>query len=96
MIRAINSFLFLVIIQLSEVRMFFKLGNRGLFWCLIVSMIVIAIFLPWVQSKYEGFAAVASLPFNLPFVGSSLNWLYWYILVSLTIGWIVNKLFGAT
>ena len=64
------------------------------FKALIVSMIVISLFLPWVGEKYKGLT-VALLPFNLPFVGASMEWLYWYILVSITLGWIANKLLGA-
>ena len=65
------------------------------FRSLIVSMVVVSLFLPWVGAKYQGLA-VAALPFNLPFVGSSLEWLYWYILVSLAAGIILNKLLGVT
>lgn len=65
------------------------------FRSLIVSMIVVSMFLPWVGAKYQGLT-VASLPFTLPFVGSSLEWLYWYILVSITAGFILNKLLGVT
>jgi len=60
---------------------------------LIVSLILIAIFLPWVKQTYGGMA-VANLPFNVPLVGSNLNWIFWYILVSFTIGWVVRKVFG--
>jgi uncharacterized membrane protein (DUF106 family) len=38
--------------------------------------------------------AVAELPFNVPMVGSSVDWIFWYILVSFTIGWVVRKVFG--
>jgi uncharacterized membrane protein (DUF106 family) len=65
------------------------------FKALIVSMIVISLFLPWVGEKYKGLT-VALLPFNLPFVGASMEWLYWYIIVSITLGWIANKLLGAS
>jgi len=61
---------------------------------LIISFIVILFILPWVQFRYEKTASVVSLPFNLPFIGSSLNWVGWYFLVSLAIGWILNKLFS--
>ncbi len=60
---------------------------------LFISLIVITLFLPWIKQEYSGMA-VANLPFKAPFVGSSLNWIGWYILVSFTIGWIVRKLFG--
>jgi len=60
------------------------------FKALIISLIVISIFLPWLKYKYEG-SAVA-IPFSLPLIGSSLSWLYWYILISITIGWVARKL----
>ena len=65
------------------------------FKALIVSMLVISLILPWVGQKYKGLA-VATLPFNLPFIGHSLEWLWWYVLVSITLGWIANKLFGVS
>lgn len=58
---------------------------------LIVSLVIIYLFVPWLTHSYEGMT-VASLPFPLPFVGASLTWALWYILVSLTIGWVVRKL----
>ena len=60
---------------------------------LLISLVVIYTFLPWLNHSYNGLA-VAALPFALPFVGSSLTWAIWYILVSLTIGWVVRKLLG--
>ncbi|HKZ45344.1 MAG TPA: EMC3/TMCO1 family protein [archaeon] len=61
------------------------------FKAMIVSLVVIAIFLPWLGYKYGG-ASVAALPFSLPLIGSSLSWTYWYILVSFAIGWVIRKL----
>ena len=65
------------------------------FKALIISMVVISLILPWVSQKYKGLT-VAALPFNLPVVGHTLEWLYWYVLVSFTIGWVLNKLFGVS
>jgi len=28
----------------------------------------------------------------VPFIGTTLDWLLWYILVSLAIGWVIRKL----
>ena len=75
-----------------------KTNNESMkhtFKALIVSMVVISLILPWVGQKYKGLA-VATLPFNLPFVGYSLDWLWWYVLVSITLGWIANKFFGVS
>jgi len=60
---------------------------------MIISLVVIAIFLPWLTYKYSGMT-IATLPFKLPIIGSNLSWLYWYFLVALTIGWVVNRLIG--
>ena len=63
------------------------------FKALIVSLVVISLFLPWLKYRFEG-VPVASLPFSLPFIGASLDWLLWYILVSVTVGWVIKKLFA--
>lgn len=63
------------------------------FKALIISLAIIAIFFPWMKYKYEGLT-IANLPFSLPVIGSSLNWIMWYILVSFAIGWVIKKLFG--
>lgn len=62
------------------------------FKSLIVSIVIIAIFLPWARYKYEN--VTIAMPFSLPFIGSSLSWLLWYILVSFTVGWFFQKLQG--
>lgn len=63
------------------------------FKAMIVSLVVLALFLPWLRYKYDGMT-VAALPFTLPFLGNSLSWVYWYILVSFSIGWVVGKFLG--
>lgn len=68
---------------------YMKQMYKGLF----VSLIVITIFLPWMKFAY-GTAAVASLPFEAPFIGSKMDWILWYILVSFTIGWVLRKMLG--
>ncbi len=64
------------------------------FKTMIISLIVVSIFLPWLGYKYQGLT-VAVLPFSLPFIGSQLPWLYWYFLVSLMVGWTARKLVGS-
>lgn len=66
---------------------------KHMYKTMFISLIVITVFLPWIKHSYEGMA-IANLPFKAPFVGSSLNWIVWYILVSFTIGWVVRKVFG--
>lgn len=63
------------------------------FKTMIVSLVLIGLFLPWLKYKYGGMV-VATLPFTLPFIGNSLSWVYWYILVSFTIGWVLGKVLG--
>ncbi|MEM5829646.1 MAG: EMC3/TMCO1 family protein [Candidatus Aenigmatarchaeota archaeon] len=60
---------------------------------LLVSFVAIILILPWIQYTYKD-VPVAKLPLTLPYIGSSLNWLIWYFLASLTIGWIIRKLMG--
>lgn len=63
------------------------------FRILIVSMVMISLFLPWANHTYQG-TSVAVLPFELPVIGASLSWIYWYILISFTVSWVIRKLFG--
>ncbi len=63
------------------------------FKMLIISLVVISMFIPWASHTYEG-QTVAALPFAVPFIGSSLSWIYWYVLISFSVGWIIRKLFG--
>jgi uncharacterized membrane protein (DUF106 family) len=64
------------------------------FKSLIISLAVISLFLPWMNFTYNG-VAIASMPFPVPFIGQDLTWLYWYILVSFSIGWFIRKLTGS-
>ncbi len=68
---------------------YMKHTYKGIF----ISLIVIAIFLPWLGHNYGGMI-VASLPFEVPMIGSELTWILWYILVSFTMGWVIRKLLG--
>ena len=73
-----------------------KMNNtymKQTFKAMIISLVVLGLFLPWLRYRYDG-VAVANLPFTLPFIGSSLNWLYWYVLVSFSIGWVAGKFLG--
>lgn len=62
---------------------------KGLF----VSLIIVMLFLPYMGVQYEGMT-VALMPFELPFIGNELTWIFWYVLVSFTIGWVIRKLLG--
>ena len=60
---------------------------------MIVSLILLVTVFPVLSKVYTG-KVVAKLPFSLPFVGSQLSWIGWYIIVSLTITWILKRLLG--
>ena len=66
---------------------------KEMYKTMIISIVVLTIFLPWVRDSYTGMA-VAQLPFSVPVFGPEINWIVWYILVSFTIGWVVRKVFG--
>jgi uncharacterized membrane protein (DUF106 family) len=66
---------------------------KQMFKALTVSIVVILLFLPWVQFKY-GSVAVARLPMAMPYIGNEVNWFLWYAIVSLAIGWTMRKLLG--
>lgn len=67
---------------------------------LTVSLLVLIIFFPWMSRKFSG-TVVLRLPFikttgNFKdiIVGNGLGWVGWYVIVSLTIGWILRKFLG--
>lgn len=60
---------------------------------LIVSMIVIIAVLPFISNVFS--SMVISIPFEIPFIGSKINWSIWYILVSFSVGWAMKRLLEA-
>jgi len=58
-----------------------------------ISLPIVLIFFPWFSARFSG-KVVAVLPFSLPFIGNSLNWIIWYILVSLAVSWLLKSFFG--
>lgn len=60
---------------------------------LLIATLIFILFFPWLGHEFGG-KVVARLPFSLPFIGSNLSWIGWYIIVSLTISWILKKAFG--
>lgn len=58
---------------------------------LLISIVIISIFLPWVRYKYSGMT-IANLPFALPFLGATLDWFWWYVIVSFAVGWVIKKI----
>ncbi len=76
---------------------FMKVNSQHMkhnFKIMMVSFVIFFVFLlPWASHTYEG-QIVAALPFTVPFLGSSLSWIYWYALISFSVGWVIRKLFG--
>lgn len=62
------------------------------FKTLIVSLIVLSLLLPWLSYRYS--AVIINIPFSLPFLGSQISWVYWYVLASFAVGWGARKVFG--
>lgn len=44
------------------------------------------------NAKYAGFEVALPVPF--PLIGSSVDWIWWYFLISLTIGFVARKFVG--
>lgn len=63
------------------------------FKTMIVSLVVLLLFYSWLGFKFTGLAV--GIPFPIPFVGASVDWPIWYVIASLSIGWVSRKLFGA-
>ena len=60
---------------------------------MLVSLVIVSLFLPWIKGHYDGLV-IAQLPFFVPLIGTSLNWIYWYVFVSLGVGWCFRKILG--
>ena len=60
---------------------------------MIISLILLVTIFPIISKMYTG-KIVARLPFSLPWIGSELSWIGWYIIVSVTITWILRRLLG--
>lgn len=78
---------------LAEMMKTNNLYMRQTLKAMVISIVVLAMFLPWLNYKYGG-AAIVNLPFTVPFIGSSLTWIWWYVLASFAMGWVIKKLLG--
>jgi uncharacterized membrane protein (DUF106 family) len=65
-----------------------KLTAKSMIITAAVSIIVLTL----IGSKYSG--NVVRLPFEIPYLGSALSGVYWYVFVSVIVGWLINKLLG--
>ncbi len=63
------------------------------FKVMIVTFLVVILLFPWANTKFSG-VTVAQLPFALPFIGTGMGWIVWYILVSITGSWLLRKFIG--
>ena len=66
---------------------------RQTFKVLAVTFIVVIVLFPWANTKFSG-TTIAQLPFPLPFIGTTIGWLGWYIIVSVTGSWLLRKFIG--
>ena len=66
---------------------------RQTFKVMIVTFVVVVVLFPWASERFSGIT-VANLPFALPIIGNTLNWIMWYILISLTGSWLLRKFIG--
>lgn len=67
----------------------FKLKSKSILFIFII----LVPFFPWLDHHYGGIP-VAKLPVPLPLIGSSIGWILWYIFVSLTISYVIQRLLG--
>lgn len=66
---------------------------RQTFKVMIVTFVVVIVLFPWASARFSGIT-VAKLPFAFPIIGTSMGWIAWYILVSITGSWLLRKLIG--
>lgn len=66
---------------------------RQTFKVMIVTFIVVIVLFPWASKRFSD-VSVAALPFSLPVIGTNLNWIVWYILISITGSWLLRKFIG--
>ncbi|HLC50976.1 MAG TPA: EMC3/TMCO1 family protein [archaeon] len=74
-----------------------KLMNKQMkmsYKSLLVGMVFIIIFLPWLGHVYT--QPIVQLPFSLPLIGSTVGWLVWYIIVSIPLSLLFRKILGVS
>ena len=59
---------------------------------MLLTFVLVGITLPYFAQAFPG--DVVSLPVSIPFLGSSLNWFWWYVLVSIPLGYFFRKILG--
>lgn len=68
---------------------------RSNFKAMGFSLLVGVFAISWLSFHFSGMV-VATLPISLPLIGNKLGWVYWYVLVSLVSGFLLNKLIGVS
>lgn len=66
---------------------------RQTFKVMAATFVVVIVLFPWASTRFSGIS-VAKLPFTLPVIGTNINWILWYILVSVTGSWLLRKFIG--
>lgn len=62
---------------------------------MIVSIVIVILFFPWLSFRYAGVTAV-ELPFTIPFINwSSLEWFWWYVIAAFAVGTVMRKIMGS-
>jgi uncharacterized membrane protein (DUF106 family) len=59
---------------------------------MLATLLIAALFLPWMAATFTG--TVANLPIDVPFVGSSVGWLGWYLIISIPASQMLRKILG--
>jgi uncharacterized membrane protein (DUF106 family) len=59
-----------------------------------ITLLLVIIIFPWLNHHFSEIKVVAELPFSLPIIGSSMDWIIWYIFVSLTTTYLIQKILG--
>ncbi len=59
---------------------------------MMASMIVAVVILGLIGQEHA--TLVVLLPFSIPFVGTELNWLWWYVLTTFPLSMLFRKMLG--
>lgn len=59
---------------------------------MLATLLLAALFLPWMAVQFPG--TIVKLPANVPLLGANLEWLVWYILISIPSSQLLRKAIG--
>jgi len=59
---------------------------------MMVSMLIFFVFIGFLRAQYQG--TLIALPFAVPFIGATIGWFKWYILITLPFTLLFRKLMG--